>query len=163
MTEGGRKSSLSYDPSLPAALFPPPGARTLPDFVSLCTRCGDCISACPEKIILRGDRRYPVVDFTGGECTFCGCCVAVCAAGALSFDCDPPWTLKAHIDDGCLAYEGVHCQLCGSSCPVHAIEFEPAFEDVSRPRLDVSRCVGCGACVRSCPVQVIRVRRSGEM
>jgi ferredoxin-type protein NapF len=154
-----KRTSL-YNSVLPAALFPPPWALPLADFLSACTRCGDCISACPEKIILRGDGNYPTVDFTGGECTFCGLCVAVCAPRALSLESDPPWTLVAQIDDSCLTRQNIYCQICGSRCPVHAIEFEPAFGDAPQPRLNTSRCVGCGACVSECPTQAIQIRRS---
>ena len=40
-------------------------------FVDDCTRCGECLAACPEKIIVRSTGGFPSIDFAKGECTFC--------------------------------------------------------------------------------------------
>lgn len=51
-----------------------------------CTRCGDCIRACPEPRVLDfkacADRAF----VAAGECTNCGECIAVCPEKALRFD-----------------------------------------------------------------------------
>ena len=41
------------------------------EFITDCTRCGDCLTACPEQILVKGDGGFPTVDFLRGECTFC--------------------------------------------------------------------------------------------
>ncbi len=41
----------------------PPWSRPGREFTSRCTRCSDCIEACPEKIIVVGDGGFPEVDF----------------------------------------------------------------------------------------------------
>jgi ferredoxin-type protein NapH len=53
---------------------------------STCTRCGDCVKACPEPWVLNladATRRGMIA---GGECTSCGRCVAVCPERSLAFD-----------------------------------------------------------------------------
>ncbi len=54
-----------------------------------CTRCGDCLSVCPEPQVIRfkeaGERGF----FTGAECTLCGRCIAVCPEDALAVGLRP--------------------------------------------------------------------------
>ena len=45
----------------------------------LCTRCGDCLAACPSGAILLTP--YPKID--PGKCVSCFCCVEACPEGAL--------------------------------------------------------------------------------
>ncbi|MPN29793.1 hypothetical protein SDC9_177246 [bioreactor metagenome] len=61
----------------------PPWALAEGDFIDRCTRCNDCVSACPTHILLAGDGGYPTIDFRAGECTFCSDCVASCQPQAL--------------------------------------------------------------------------------
>jgi ferredoxin-type protein NapF len=44
-------------------------------FIDDCTQCGDCITSCEEKIIVKGDGGFPEIDFSKGECTFCQKCI----------------------------------------------------------------------------------------
>ncbi|PTL77368.1 4Fe-4S binding protein [Vitiosangium sp. GDMCC 1.1324] len=47
----------------------------------------------------------------------------------------------------CLAWQGSFCSTCSERCPVEgAISVE-----LGRPRVDESRCNGCGLCVQVCP------------
>lgn len=47
----------------------------------------------------------------------------------------------------CLAWQGSFCSTCSERCPVEgAISVE-----VGRPRVEASRCNGCGLCVQVCP------------
>ncbi len=73
------------------------------DFVADCTRCGDCLTACPEQILIKGDGGFPTVDFQRGECTFCGECVSACQVPVFRPTTQTPWTDVAHIEAGCLA------------------------------------------------------------
>jgi len=58
----------------------------------LCTACGACALACPEKLIKVGSLRDPETkkkvltefDFDLGRCMFCGLCEEACPSDALS-------------------------------------------------------------------------------
>jgi ferredoxin-type protein NapH len=51
-----------------------------------CTRCGDCVKACPEPRVLNFQKAAAHGMVTGGECTSCGRCVAICPESSLAFD-----------------------------------------------------------------------------
>lgn len=48
----------------------------------------------------------------------------------------------------------VGCRSCEQSCPRDCISMESNHEGFLYPRIDQSRCIQCGACLRSCPVKV---------
>ncbi|MEI6825425.1 MAG: 4Fe-4S binding protein [Desulfuromonadales bacterium] len=52
---------------------------------ALCSGCGRCVAACPEKIItLESDRFHKCAVIQQPErCTFCGRCVDTCPIDAL--------------------------------------------------------------------------------
>lgn len=142
----------------------PPWAREERDFISSCTRCDACIDACPTAILVRADGGFPAVDFSRGECTFCGDCVTHCAPRALlrPAEGDAPWSLKARIGQACLAAAGVECRVCGENCPVGAIRFRPRIGGVALPQLEAEACTGCGACFAPCPTRAIVVQAPVE-
>lgn len=135
----------------------PPWAVAEADFVAVCSRCGDCLGACPEKILEKGRGGFPVVNFGLGECSFCRDCVRACKSGALRGVKQAPWNLKASIAPSCLALKQVVCRSCGESCPTGAIRFRIAANAVARPELDAAACTGCGACVGPCPVAAVTI------
>ncbi|HEB99224.1 MAG TPA: ferredoxin-type protein NapF [Thiotrichales bacterium] len=135
----------------------PPWSISEQAFLESCSRCDACFTACPERILVRGRGGYPEIDFSRGECTFCGRCARACPTAALGVPEGPPWLLKAEIDERCLAAGGVVCRTCGEQCETGAIRFRLAAGGVARPELDLARCTGCGACVAPCPAQAIRV------
>ncbi len=142
----------------------PPWALGAMDFEAHCIRCGDCINACPTRVIRVGDGGFPTMDFSHGECTFCGDCASVCKPGALSREHDAaPWALKANLGEACIANKGVECRICGENCEVGAIRFRPALGGIARPTLDEDSCTGCGACVAPCPVDAISVGHPMEI
>jgi ferredoxin-type protein NapH len=51
-----------------------------------CTRCGDCVKACPEPIVLNFKNTESDGMVRAGECTNCGKCIAVCPEKCLEFD-----------------------------------------------------------------------------
>jgi len=127
-----------------------------------CTRCGDCVAACPEGIVVRGDGGYPSVDFNRGSCTFCKACAEACPEPIFDLGLTPPWPFLARIDDRCLARRGVYCQSCGDPCDAHAIRFTQRPGRLPTPLVDALACTGCGACVAICPTNAIAVRPAGE-
>ncbi|CAH1746394.1 ferredoxin-type protein [Thauera humireducens] len=142
----------------------PPWAREERDFISSCTRCDACIDACPTAILVQADGGFPSVDFSRGECTFCGDCVTHCAPRALlrPAEGDAPWSSKASIGQACLAAAGVECRVCGENCPVGAIRFRPRIGGVALPQLEAEACTGCGACFAPCPTRAIVVQAPVE-
>lgn len=129
-------------------------------FTSVCNGCGDCVDACPTKIIIQGRGHFPIVDFSRGECLFCGDCAEKCKPLALSIsDTQQPWHVKASIDSmSCMAYNGVECRSCYDPCEVKAITIMPRIGGVSIPTLDENICTGCGACHAICPASSIKMQ-----
>lgn len=136
----------------------PPWAVEESHFLTLCTRCDDCIRLCPEKIVARGSGGYPEVRFQRGECTFCGDCLAACKDKALQQTSpeQAPWDLIAVIGAGCLPYKGVVCHSCREACEPQAIRLRLAPMGVGMPEIG-ENCTGCGACVKVCPAGSIDI------
>jgi ferredoxin-type protein NapF len=138
----------------------PPWALPEDAFIDRCTRCSDCLTACPQKILIVGDGGYPTIDFKLGECTFCSDCVSACQPKALLRpDTEQSaWTYKAAIGEDCLPHQGVECRVCSDFCDARAIRFAPRLGGSPLPDIDPEKCTGCGACVAACPVVTIRIR-----
>ncbi len=147
----------------------PPYALDELEFLLACTRCGDCIEACPEGILFRLPARLgaevagtPALNLVSGVCRLCQDwpCVAACRPGALRRDevapgrkdapPRPPQLSRVVIDTRrCLPYSGPECGACAHACPVEgALGWEGP-----RPVIDAGRCVGCAACRAACVVE----------
>lgn len=148
----------------------PPFAVAELDFLLACTRCGDCIAACPHDVIFPLAGRLgpqvagtPALDLLNKGCHLCGDwpCVTACPEPALILpevsevpDAPAPNSLPllamASIDrDTCLPWQGPECGACEGSCPVPgALRWE-----ASKPIIDPGRCVGCGLCREACIVE----------
>jgi ferredoxin-type protein NapF len=139
----------------------PPWAVPEAAFVEACTRCDDCVKACPEKVIRRGSGGYPEMDFSARGCSLCGDCVEACKAAAFADRVGPSteaWGHRASIAATCLAANGVVCRACGDHCATGAIRFRLAPGGRSHAHVDLSRCSGCGACIAVCPVQAVSLQ-----
>ncbi len=138
----------------------PPWSVAEAAFVEHCTRCEDCLRACPEGILVRGDGGFPEVDFRRGECTFCHACAESCRPGVIADQAQTEaWRLMPGIDpQRCLAWQGVVCVTCQEQCETSAIRLHLRPGGVARPEIAAAECTGCGACVRPCPGQAIRLR-----
>lgn len=131
------------------------------DFTDRCQRCGDCLAACAEKVIVEGDGGFPTVDFHRGGCTLCADCVTACRHGALLRVADQSaWSLIATIDATCLSARGIACRSCGEACELQAIRFRLVVGGKAIPELDSSICNGCGSCVSTCPVKAIHMEEA---
>jgi len=142
----------------------PPGARLEPEFIETCTRCSDCLDACPEAIIIRGPGKFPEIDFSKGGCTFCNDCAAACPEGALiSFHQGSfAWDLRAEIQPACLALASITCRVCGDACETEAIHFKSRPGGVTEPQVDLDTCTGCGECLSVCPAAAISITRKTQ-
>lgn len=155
MVDASRRGFFRGRPR-PKAEIRPPWALAEALFTDRCTRCNDCLKACPEQILVAGDGGFPTVDFKRGECTFCGDCVTACEPLALQrADGTAVWSIKAQIAPTCLPEHGVECRVCGDFCDARAIRFTPRLGGSPLPAIDREQCTGCGACVAPCPVSAI--------
>jgi len=139
----------------------PPYAIKEVDFLLACTRCDDCINACPHHVIFKLPVRCGIevantvaLDLTHKGCHLCDDwpCVAACASNALlkpeAEDASSiPTLARASIDrERCLPYQGPECGACRGSCPIaDALQW-----DGTRPHIDAELCVGCGLCREAC-------------
>lgn len=140
--------------------IPPPWAEFLNQN---CTRCGDCIDACEESILVIGENQLPSVDFTTGECVFCGDCVDVCKAGVFvdrHKQDIKPWNLAVSVSDHCFLESKVYCRSCGDACPERAIQFTQSLGAVTHLTVHHDLCTGCGACVASCPRDAVSIQEA---
>ncbi|HEB56058.1 MAG TPA: ferredoxin-type protein NapF [Gammaproteobacteria bacterium] len=138
----------------------PPWSRAEETFVQLCTRCGDCLNICPEKILKPGRGGFPQIDFARGECNFCQECQKICTQAAFLATDQRPWFYHVEFNERCLSRNAVVCVTCAEQCEAQAIQFVPRVGNVHQPRINISTCSGCGACYRSCPVGAIQFQKS---
>ncbi len=146
----------------------PPWALTESLFVDNCSRCNECVLACEEEIIIKGDGGFPEIDFQRGECTFCEACVNACETKALykqpNNNDQAPFYFDITIDDRCLAKQKIHCQSCKDVCDSRAIDMlwptTNTIAAIQTPFIRDSDCTSCGACVSTCPSQSIHISPS---
>lgn len=142
----------------------PPFARPELDFLLTCTRCDDCIEACPHDVLFALPARLglqvagtPAMDLATKGCHMCADwpCVAACEPNALVLaqaapDAPPapPKLATARIDtSSCLPYSGPECGACAHACPV-----DGALRWVNgiKPVIDEQICTGCALCREAC-------------
>lgn len=149
------RSNQTHDSLLTEAVRPPWTDEAA--IQQRCTGCGDCVSACPEAILIGGRDGGPIVSFDGGECTFCGACADSCQESVFDMAKAKPWPMTISINKGCLLNSGVTCQLCTDSCDASALEFDLRVRPNGAVVLDADACTGCGACIAMCPVTAIEI------
>lgn len=136
----------------------PPGAVEESEFLSLCTRCDECIKVCPAKAI----KKYhglmdvavgtPVIMPRENPCVLCNglLCIAACKEGALKplEHVDKVKMGVARINQSrCLAWGGQDCQLCYIKCPLRG---DAIYQEDGKPVINEEKCVGCGVCEYAC-------------
>ncbi|BDI07724.1 ferredoxin-type protein NapF [Sphaerotilus microaerophilus] len=135
---------------------PPWALRPDAAFTERCSRCGDCVRACPRGLLAAGG--FPVLSFARQGCDECGACRSACTTGAIvpaATATPPAFTWRVAIGTGCLAQHRVECRLCADACDARALRFVPALGGVAQLRIDTEACTGCGECVSLCPVAAI--------
>jgi ferredoxin-type protein NapG len=130
----------------------PPGAVGEELFLELCTRCGDCLPACPFGSITKDQATgFPIIVAKESPCYLCAefPCIAACSTKALLPVGDPTRVrmgLAVVSRDDCVADQG--CQSCIARCPVEALSVVD-FSD-PYPVVEQGKCVGCGICEETC-------------
>jgi ferredoxin-type protein NapG len=135
-----------------------------------CTRCGDCVDACPHHIVFPLSSRLgvqvagtPALDLLDKGCHLCDDwpCVEACKPRALVMpevdaddgkpnevnEPDLPLMALARVDmQTCLPYIGPECCACRGVCPVpNAMSWE-----TEQPHINPDLCVGCALCREAC-------------
>lgn len=136
-------------------VFRPPGAIDEYQFLAGCTRCGDCITACPYDAIVKAPERTgsvagtPIIEADTSACMMCEDfpCIASCEPGVL-VDSIPPIMGTAKVTEHlCLAHHSTICTVCSERCPVDGAI---AVTD-GKPTINEDTCTGCGVCRYVCP------------
>lgn len=148
----------------------PPGAVEEESFLELCTRCDDCINACPhnsiKKTSLQDVKETPVIIPRENPCFLCEDmpCIKSCKTGALiPVERENVKMGVAQIKKSrCLAWDGQGCQFCLMKCP---FPDEAIYLDDFKPVIREDKCTGCGICEQVCltvnqsaPIKIIPSR-----
>jgi len=152
----------------PKGLIRPPGTLPEMDFLARCSRCGECMAACPTNTLqpIWLDAGFmglfsPGLNlrrcYCSPECRMCGEVCPTDAIRSLSKD-ERIWAKTGTaviFRRKCLAWEQQKsCMVCDEVCPYKAVEFrkEPG-NPVPVPQVREEKCAGCGYCEHFCPVQ----------
>lgn len=138
----------------------PPGALTEMGFLAACTRCGECVTACPPKVILVAPPSAglaagtPYLDVRRAPCEACPTmpCAQACPTDALTVPADG-WEgyrlgVLEFVPERCVTFRGQVCRACADACPRG--EQALTMDEAGHPVLRHEGCVACGVCIRAC-------------
>lgn len=136
-------------------VFRPPGAVDELQFLAGCTKCGDCITACPYQAIRKASSRLgqvagtPIIEPDVQACLMCEDfpCITSCKPGVLTRSVPPVMGTARVTPQLCLAYHHTTCTVCSERCPVE----NAIHVDDGKPTIDEDICTGCGVCRYVCP------------
>ncbi len=152
------------DIPLPVRYLRPPGALPEPLMLSECSRCGDCVRACPAQCIQLDPEGktaggLPYIVARESPCVVCDdlSCMKACPTGAL-VPVDQLQQINMGVavlnDSSCLRGpfgDREDCRLCIAHCPLgeKAITIDPYHNIVQV----LEGCIGCGVCEKNCPTE----------
>lgn len=128
----------------------PPGAVGEAIFLERCTKCSDCMKACPHESIVIHQDGTPVIYPDQMPCYLCDDtpCIAACATDALlPLGSVNEARMGVAVINHRLCTAGQGCHACVSKCPTDALTMD---FDAQRLVVAVERCVGCGMCEHVC-------------
>lgn len=146
----------------------PPGALPEKEFLKTCTKCEDCLKACPHWVIRKAGSEFgntvantPIVVPLDNPCLFCEDlpCIRACEAEALKLPIDGK-TLKIGLalvsESACYQAQGQPCDYCMVHCPERPKAIR-ADKPGTLPHVSLELCTGCGKCAQICPPGAIRI------
>ncbi|MCP4216724.1 MAG: 4Fe-4S dicluster domain-containing protein [bacterium] len=149
-------SVLSAGDKFVRPMLRPPGAVEEVKFLLKCTRCDNCMEACPVNAIVKADAGSgsamgtPVIEPEQQPCRMCEDfpCIQSCPAGALVEQPSYKIGTARIVPTRCLAHNGQICDYCYDCCPQkdNAILLE-----AGKPIVVERKCTGCGICSFYCP------------
>jgi len=145
----------------------PPGALPEPAFQAICTRCDDCVAACPKWAVRKAGSELgeglagtPVIVPVDQPCWMCADtpCIAACEPGALrplERLADARMGAVRVRAEACYSAQGSICEVCEERCPVRPRPIRLARGEA--PAIDAEGCTGCGVCAWLCPARALDV------
>ncbi len=142
----------------------PPGALSEKKFRAKCISCGVCVNICHVmkydaiQIMGSGDIKNlgtPYIkDMRDFPCGLCMECPRHCPTGALrKIEKEKVEMGQALIDFGlCFGWNGDVCLSCSKACPLGAKVFDFYNSEWGNQPFINENCVGCGLCVKYCPL-----------
>jgi len=137
----------------------PPGARIEVEFTSICSRCGNCVHACPVNAIIldhsgADGAGVPYIDPEKSACVMCQdlSCMSQCPSSALQLIPREDIDMGTAVWDSasCIRSRGEQCTMCVDHCPVGPAAIEVLDNNIV---VHEDHCTGCGACQNNCPTQ----------
>lgn len=129
----------------------PPGAVEELLFLERCTKCGDCIEACPhDSIRIHEEGQTPVIFADQSPCFLCDDfpCIESCETEALvPIDETHAVHMGLAVISSRLCTADQGCHACVSKCPTQALDLD--FSSLAL-HVNTQRCVGCGICEQIC-------------
>lgn len=144
----------------------PPGAAGIDRYLTRCTACHLCVSACPTHVLRPALLEYgfagwlrPRLDYEKSFCNYdCRRCGEMCPTGAIGLLVLPEKQLtrigRAILqEDLCVVKrDGTDCAACSEHCPTKAVDTVPFRDGLRLPKVREELCIGCGGCEFACPV-----------
>jgi ferredoxin-type protein NapG len=150
-----------------AAYLRPPGALVEQAFREVCTRCDDCVAACPKWAVRKagpelgeGLEGTPIIVPEDQPCWMCADmpCIAACETGALRplgrLSEARMGAVRVRVE-ACYSAQGSICEVCEERCPVQPRPLRLARG--AAPVIDAEGCTGCGVCAWLCPAHALDV------
>lgn len=146
----------------------PPGSLSAQNMARHCTACQLCVAECPNDVLRPSTDiqklMQPTMSYERGYCRpECNRCSEVCPAGAIKpIKREDKSSIQighaVWIKKNCVPItDGKECGNCARHCPAGAITMinSNPKDDTSPkiPAVNISRCIGCGACENLCPAR----------